>query len=326
MKKILIISLKAQVSNINRTRTVLISNAINSLGDYSIDFATSEQSIVPDYINHIYYLKTSKLRKQLKTIYVFLTNFIESKAIRDTSRPSKSRFYPIYSETKSLKNVIHHFLDFFVEPFLNRSLKLKNYDYDLVFSSYEPWTNHTVAKRIVKKIRKSKTVIWVQDYRDPVIQSTTPILLRPILFFMIRRMTLVCDLITFVAPFKSGQLGFHENTPSYMLENGFDTFISKPLTTYEIKEHELDNDSLKLIYAGALYPGRSDLSPIFNAIELLITQNKLQANKISFYYYGNSRVYFENHYKDNGLFKILSFDNIDREYILSIYKIGRAHV
>jgi hypothetical protein len=320
MHKILIISYNAESFHLERTRTVQISNALHNLGNYTIDYITCDGSTLPDYVNKIYYLKRSKLRKRLDSIYIKLSSPIRLNHLFD--KPSlnlSGGFSPILSETKILRFTYDFFFDYIIEPLLNHSLKLKDYDYDLVFSSFHPWTNHTVAKNIIKKIKKNRESFWVQDYRDPVIQSLTPVFIRPILSYMLIKMSMKCDLITYCAPFENKQLGFYEATPSYMLENGFDNFISHPLSSNEMREFALDNEKLKLIFAGSLYPGRSDLSPVFDAIKLLVAQNKLLSNRVNFYYFGKTKAYFDKKYKGNELFDILSFDKINREQILSIY-------
>jgi hypothetical protein len=198
-------------------------------------------------------------------------------------------------------------------------LRPKDYNYDLVISSYAPWTNHIVAKNIVKKIKKNKKSFWIQDYRDPVIQSSTPFFLRPILSFMLDRVTSKSDLITYCAPLKEAESGFWKKSPSYMLENGFDSFINKPLSSDDISKYSLENDKIKICYAGTLYDKRSDLSPIFDAIEMLITQRRIPSNRISFYYFGNSQKYFDVNYRNEELFDNFSFNSLDRENIFSIY-------
>jgi hypothetical protein len=320
MKKILIISYIAKPTNIVNTRTIHISDSLNQLGEYTIDYVTSDYGTLPDYVNNIFYLKRSRLRQSLDAFHIKFSNLIKSKKVlKKVKYNPKMGYFPIFSETKVLRSIYDFYFDYIIEPFLNRSLKLKDYDYDLVISSYNPWTNHSVAKKIVKRIKKNKNSFWVQDYRDPVIQSSTPVFLRPILSFILKNMTKNCDLITYVTPFENNQLGFHENTSSYLLENAYANFENGPLTSEELKEYHLDNKKLKLIYAGTLYPGRSDLTPIFDAIEFLINQNQLLADQISFYYFGNNRDYFDSTYKVNKSFEVLAFDKIDRDKIFSVY-------
>jgi len=146
--------------------------------------------------------------------------------------------------------------------------KVRNRDWDFTISTYNPYVNHLVGYYLKKS---NKTKLWVADYRDLWTQNH---LLKFNWFenFFANlyedKFNKTADFITTVSTPLAKQL--QEKYPSseiYAIENGFnpDDFHELPPVKY------WKDDKIRLIYTGTIYPGKQDPSPLFCALNHLLS-------------------------------------------------------
>lgn len=315
MLKVLIVSYLAD------KRPIQLASYIDKTIESKIDFVTTSSVSLPSFFNQVYYLKKSNFRNVIDKIYIYL----KSKLYRESNanysiHQGINEYSPLKTKVKNIRSLLDYFVDFILEPKLNSFIYLNRYDYDLVISSYSPWTSHTVAYALLNKIKKSnKNVKWIADFRDPVVQSSTPLYLKSLLNQKVKRITRRADLALYVAPCDKSKLNIYHTTPTYILENGFSIHEVDKLEKHELKDFELDNNKFKLLYAGSLYDGRSDLSPVITAFNKLIYEGLINSNEISFYYFGMSKNYFDMKYAKYCDFETLSFHSIPKNKIHDLY-------
>ena len=150
---------------------------------------------------------------------------------------------------------------------------------DLILSSYAPEEVHFLAARIKKRIPKA---FWIADFRDPMANSTNQ---KPYEFrYRLKREKRIirkADAVTIVSrtwrdEFES--LGGHN---VHAVFSGFDRDDFA-----DIPDAASDPDKLTFTYTGSLYPGLSDLRPLFKALAQLIEEKAVDPAHLKFVYAG----------------------------------------
>ncbi len=150
--------------------------------------------------------------------------------------------------------------------------------YDAVFSTYGPLTSLLCGMHLKKK---NPNVKWICDFRDPVVVDVVPKLFHPYYRHLQNKACKKADCVTTVSN------GYFERIcakkfadKSYMIPNGYD------LDDIEVSGESTPNKKLTLVYVGALYDGKRDLSPLFCALRELSREGKIELDKISVEYAG----------------------------------------
>lgn len=187
----------------------------------------------------------------------------------------KRNYYTLKSNKLFYKNVL---------LFLKKHIDLN--EYDTIFTSYGPLSSIMVGLWIKKNYPNLK---WICDFRDPIITDGISKLFYP-LFKKIQDKA--CEKSDYVVAVSEGYLKKIWTkdcaNKSYVITNGFDLDDS----LYENMER-IKNDKMHLVYVGAYYEGRRDLTPVFSAVSDLIRFNLIDKNKICFDYAGNDFYFFE---------------------------------
>ena len=193
-------------------------------------------------------------------------------APKKQSLPSrlKWRLYKTAYNTLKVKNTVGVSL---------KAFKASGFEPELILSSYAPEEVHFLAARIKKAY---PSACWIADFRDPMANSTNQ---KPYEFrYRLRREKRIirkADAVTVVSrtwrdEFES--LGGHNVRAVF---SGFDRddFAGIP-------DAAPDPDKLVLTYTGSLYPGLSDLRPLFRAFSQLIEEKAVDPAHLRFVYAG----------------------------------------
>lgn len=170
-----------------------------------------------------------------------------------------------------------------------RLLSKKGKSFDVVFSTYNTEFGHNVARWYKKR---HKDIKWIADFRDSVwIYSSLPKEIKKARRFA-KKTADICDFITAVT---DGILQTHSedfgNRESKVVYNGYDAEDIKTGTPRE-------DGVLRMVYAGDLYSGKRDLSPIFKALHELGEQKRIDLSNVEVVYAGNSGGVFLHQIKD----------------------------
>lgn len=190
-----------------------------------------------------------------------------------------------------------------------RLLRKKNSKFDVVFSTYNTEFGHNVARWYKKKNKNTK---WIADFRDSVwIYSSTQKEIKKAKRFA-KQTADTCDFITAVT---DGILQTHSDDfgerESKVVYNGYDAEDIKIGTPRE-------DGVLRMVYAGDLYAGKRDLSPIFKALHELGEQKRIDLSNVEVVYAGNSGGVFLHQLKDYKEIPYVNKGFIPREEALKL--------
>lgn len=161
--------------------------------------------------------------------------------------------------------------------------------YDAIVSSFSPPAVHLVASRL-KAVHPQ--VPWLADFRD-LWSDNHVTRARGVLGFVERqleRRTIQgrADALTTVSePLAEMLRRRYPEQPTWVVENGFDpeefgdwkSRLRTPPDTRGI---------LRICYAGTLYPGRRDPTPLFEAVNCLIDTGVLDRRRVAIDFYGQN--------------------------------------
>lgn len=188
-------------------------------------------------------------------------------------------------------------------------------DYDVVISTYGPKWPHMMVDRQKKK---GLDAVWIADYRDTVIRSIRSANKRNKEFP--NRYSGSADVVLAINEPLIETLGLSQEQQTSSLSNGFDASDNgKEAATKD------DNAEEKFIitYTGSLYNDQeaySDLTPIFEALDTLILENRIDADDIEFIYCGTSEAQFTQQASGYSSFRYRNLGSLARKDALAIQK------
>ncbi|MEN9946468.1 MAG: hypothetical protein RLZZ293_854 [Pseudomonadota bacterium] len=151
-------------------------------------------------------------------------------------------------------------------------LALIKLDFDVVVSSYNPYINHWLGYLLK---RRNPKLIWIADYRDLWSQNH---FLQPNYWhkkfnsYLERKFNLTADLLTTVSePLATILAQQYPQQKIYTLTNGFDRSSLDNLP----HDNYWQDNKIHLVYTGTIYPEYQDLTPLFEALNLLKHQFNL---------------------------------------------------
>ena len=168
--------------------------------------------------------------------------------------------------------------------------------YDIVFSTWEPTSTHQITMDMVKR---GKAKHWIADFRDPMrtFWYTTPKQKQETAVAKFLQEVYHCaDGITVVSDGILDSQPMPTDIPVWELTNGFD-----PEDLHKITPWEQEKGKLHLVYAGQLYGGASDLTPIFQALRSLADEGKLDRKKVCFHFAGSQGALFKGFAQSAGM-------------------------
>lgn len=145
-------------------------------------------------------------------------------------------------------------------------LKGRQFDFDVVISTYGPAWPHLVAERLKKKY---PSIFWIADFRDPYAKETDG----PFSFWrhnlFVKRHCIAADVITRVTD--DLYLNEPENAVVKVLPNGYDP---------EEALAPLPPRDFTIVFTGALYGERRDIGVVCKAVKELVLEQKIDGVKV----------------------------------------------
>lgn len=267
MKRILIISEYFYPdSNIGARRPTKIAKKLHSLG-YKVDVFTRYSIENTDGLcDNVFSIETRK--EGQPDIY---------------SQPPRKRsefytaLYHVFSPIRVIRGAYRVLKEF--KRLLSEDERLKNTEYDAVFSTFGPLSSLFCGLYYKRKHRSTK---WICDFRDPVVVKYIHKLWIPVFRMIEKRACRRADAIVAVS---NGYLericrGKHKEK-AVMIPNGYD--VDDMVFASDVSEPD---EYIKITYVGALYGGDRDLSPLFKALSELLADGKIQKEKLRVAYAG----------------------------------------
>jgi len=155
--------------------------------------------------------------------------------------------------------------------------------YDIVFSSYPNLAAHNSAL-FAKKIGKAKK--WIADFRDPLALDTIKGRRKKDLSKIQSEIVKNADLTLHVS--KAGTEKFicypDDRKKVVWVPNGFD---EEDFGLMNITSEFMNREEIVFSYAGGLYGGERDCSPLFKAVRELIDDGKISIEDVKLEYAGS---------------------------------------
>lgn len=174
---------------------------------------------------------------------------------------------------------------------------------DAIISTSSPETDHLIARRIKRKYG----IPWIADFRDPWTQNAYRDK-----FSLINRLERKLELkiisdadaiVTVTEPWIDLLSSLHKGKRMFCISNGYDDedFILKPTNL---------TSKFTITYAGSLYQGKRDPSLLFEVINELIKEKKLERDLIEIRFYGTKEERIAQQVKNSGMDDIVHFYGI----------------
>lgn len=168
-------------------------------------------------------------------------------------------------------------------------------DYDFVFSTFGP-IGSTYAGIVAK--RKSQTIKWISDFRDPLVSKEMPVLLLPYLRWVQNYCVKNADHVTTVSYGYKKRIELKKLLKEVVvIPNGYDT--------NDFKNNVDEPSSFSFAYVGALYEGKRNLGSLFEGIKAIIDSGIVARDVIKFNYAGRDFEFLYKQAEQYGLEDIL---------------------
>ena len=222
------------------------------------------------YIKKSFYYKIIDLKQKSKAREKNKTGKITKRHARDT----------LYQRLK--KGVFETLLILDDKARAKKAVNLIPANTDVIISTYNNCFGHYLGYYAKKKHRHIK---WIADFRDLLpLDKTFPVFC--IRNNLMKKVLKHADVITTVTP--EIAKSFKTSIPKVYIPNGFDRDdIKKEYFTKTF------NDKLTISYTGTMYGNQRDFSPLWNAINELISEEKIDKEKIIINYAGPQYDYFK---------------------------------
>lgn len=172
------------------------------------------------------------------------------------------------------------------KKYMRLNYKIKSFDY--VFSTYGPYEDLVIGAYAMKK---GYSNYWIADFRDTIIKKEDSLIDYYKNISMLKK---VCKKATFITSVsKTGLYAAYNLLPNpikelaykktYTLYNGFDSDDYN----YDFSILKNNNSCFKLAYCGALYGNKRDLTLLFEALNELISERKIEQDDIRIQYAGS---------------------------------------
>lgn len=280
MKKILLIAFYYNHSN------EIASKRLQGIAKYLPKFGFNPIVIVPKTSNKT--VQNENVRV-IETVYEdMISKFLPNSKSNETKSEitSQNQPNPLFSKAISVAGEIFAYPDgmkYWYKPAFEKSCEIiENEEISGIISSSFPITAHTIAHDLKNKY----DIPWIADLRDlwnlnPYVNHTF------IRTYFEKKLEIKTfenvDVLTTTTPLAKKTLqSLHPTKKIISVVSGYDPQDFKNITQTK------HNDKLTLMYAGSLYGGKRDPSILFEAINQLINENKIDPEKISVNFYGDT--------------------------------------
>lgn len=242
-----------------------------------------------------------ELPESIKIVEVgYIPNFLKNKLDKPVSKNrykenvanTETRTSRIKRFVRTLRSYIGSLLDIHDLWIFSATKKGKELfeeeKFDIIISSYSPPAVHIVASKL--KLKYPNT-IWVADFRDlwayNHLQSAKGIFGIYEKFKERKTIKNADILVTVSCPLSKELEQQYQNKKVVTVENGFDP-EEFPDWKEKLRIVPKINDSIRITYAGTIYPDKRDPSPLFKACNELIEEGYIKREQIILDFYGNN--------------------------------------
>ena len=162
--------------------------------------------------------------------------------------------------------------------------KLAGHQFDAIISSAPPISSHLIGRHAKRVLRRP----WVADFRDLWTQNvdSRPSLVRPFERRLEKRLVANADALVTVSDDWAAKLkSRYRDVPVHAITNGFDP---DDFPSREIRLTEL----FTITYAGLLYQGKRDPTPLLQAVQELIAEGAISPARFRMRFYGPVEPWF----------------------------------
>lgn len=322
-KKILIISgYFAPCNAIASIRFTKISKYLKLLKNYEITVISKElfDSDIKDPIlsENLKYVDNHILVQYSTLFRIAVSNLDKLSLIKRSNIKKQVKNNSVKTSTKTsnlelfLQNITRRIRYYAEKNYAGIAIKkIKNLStsFDVVISTYGYFSGHIIGNYVKKQ---NKDVVWIADFRDPVINFCTPSYYLNYFNQYIKKVSKESDIITGVSNSCIYDLQLYAKEKCHIISNGFDKDDIKYISFKK-------QDKFTFVYTGTMCTGKSDLSAFFRAISELINENKIKNEHIKIIYAGADSKTFYNQILEYNLINIAKINGlIDREKSLEM--------
>lgn len=212
---------------------------------------------------------------------------------RNRAVPGESSGQRLRAKIRRLRSHIGSLFDIhdlWVGPARRKGLALMaERPYDAIVSSFSPPAVHMVASRLKAA---HPEIPWIADFRDLWADNHITSA-RGVLRYIERALEhrtirgRADALMTVSEPLADTLRQRYPQQPAWVVENGFDP-EEFPDWVSRIRTPPDSRGMLRICYAGTLYPGRRDPTPLFDAVNRLIDTGVLDRRRVAIDFYGQN--------------------------------------
>ncbi len=194
----------------------------------------------------------------------------------------------------------------------------RTHTFDAVLSTAHPISAHAIGAVAKREFQCS----WIADFRDLWVQNSNnpnPAFLRPLERWIERRILQHADsLVTVSEPLAATLRHGYPRKRVDTILNGFDP------EDFALPQPQPESE-FTIVYAGQLYEGKRDPSPLLRAIAELKRRSLLQLGEIRLRFYGPPETWVVHTASRLGIGEIVSFEGVVPRRV-AIARQRRAHV
>ena len=171
-------------------------------------------------------------------------------------------------------------------------------EYDCLFTTFGPVSAVLIGRYIKRQVPNIK---WINDFRDPMVSQIMPRLFRTFYQYLQRQSIRECDFVTTVSGGYKKRLAVGcPEKKIVVIPNGYDSDDRKI-----IEQCNKSHQQFSMTYAGSLYEGKRNLSPLFKMLKSLCDTGSLRKEEIAFHYAGGDFGYLYTQAQTYGMESIL---------------------
>lgn len=311
MKVLIIAKYFAPQNTMGAVRPTKIAKYLHKNHNCNVDVVTMNEECVDikdslgekdlQYINHIFRAADPKWATVLTNMEY---RFKRKELTKDIPVSANTVKWKTPDQNMSLGNRIYHSIQVVMEWMKESGYARNAYkqikkcvaEYDIIFATYGPLSSIILGGMIKKK---NPTVFLISDFRDAIRAGKGSLLAMRVKQKLVNNITAkYSDAITTVSSGIAHDLLFEKDTRLHVVTNGYD--MEDCMETVHSQ-----NDCLTLTYTGVIYEGKQDMRPLFQAINELEREERIDTAKIKFQYAGPHFDLIEQMAKDFSVEKIL---------------------
>lgn len=291
MKVLYIVEKFAPISRVASIRNTKIAKYLSLIGNYEIDVFTNkkkrdiEDDELRKDLQYIHNIETIDSTNIFQKMFYYFQNRGKSHHSSLSQKQSNNKNSFFKKRLSDFKHFVSEMLillsSYCVFKKFKKYFKKRIFQYDIVYTSYAPYFTHFFGRYCKNK---NKRIIWIADFRDPVLVYSTPLLLKKYTKNFADKVCRKADIITTVSEGTLSLLYLTKKTKAkkLIISNGFDEIDYK-----NFEENKTKREKFTVFYCGTLNEGMDDFSIVSNALNDLIRDGLIDYKRVLIKYYGD---------------------------------------